>query len=68
MADERKRVAGELTAWHLAGLVARLPLTAQVLNFQEINPYGGPRPKNKKLEELIAWKEGMKLKMLADGA
>ena len=65
MASERKRVWGELAAWHMAHIVARLPFTAQVIDFREINPYGKPKPPNPELDRLIAWKNQQKMKALA---
>lgn len=65
MAEERKRVWGELAAWHLAGLVARLPFTAQALDPSKINPYGRERPQSEKLNALLAWKQEIKMKALA---
>jgi hypothetical protein len=39
MAAERKRVWGELAAWHLAGVVGHMPFVNATLRPQEINPY-----------------------------
>lgn len=39
MAAERKRVMGELAAWHLAGVVGHMPFVNATLRPQEINPY-----------------------------
>lgn len=39
MARARRSFAGELAAWHLAQLVARLPFTAEALVPDQINPY-----------------------------
>ena len=57
MCAERKRVWGELAAWHLAGVVARMPLTAVDLDPKEINPYRAPEPERedvRKAREFIA--------------
>ncbi len=40
MARERKRVMGELTAWHMAEITRRIG--GEVVNVQEINPYRPP--------------------------
>lgn len=63
MAGGRKRVMGELAAWHLAMLVARLPFTAKLLDPDQINPYRVERPKSAAMLELEAWKAGQTLKM-----
>lgn len=39
MATERKRVMGELAAWHLAGVGALMPFVNAKLSPQQINPY-----------------------------
>ena len=41
MAGARKRVDGQLFAWHLAGVVGHMPLTGRVLDAERINPFGG---------------------------
>ena len=41
MYAERRRVWGELAAWHLAGVVAYLPFTGKELDVQGIHPYPG---------------------------
>ncbi|VTR96046.1 unnamed protein product [Gemmata massiliana] len=40
MATARKRVDGQLSAWHLAGIVGFMPLTGKFLNPNAINPFG----------------------------
>ncbi len=40
MAAARKRVDGQLSAWHLAGVVGFMPLTGKVLDPERINPFG----------------------------
>ncbi|VTR92819.1 unnamed protein product [Gemmata massiliana] len=40
MAAGRKRVDGQLFAWHLAGVVGFMPLTGKVLDPERINPFG----------------------------
>lgn len=60
MATERRRFMGELSAWHLAGIIAYMPFTAARLNPTEINPYG-TKPTNPMIERLaklranLAW-------------
>ena len=39
MAAERKRVMGELAAWHAAMIVVFMPFTGKVLSPSAINPY-----------------------------
>ncbi len=38
MTQEKRRVAGELAAWHLCGVV--MCVTGAALNPQTLNPYG----------------------------
>lgn len=55
MAAEKKRFAGELTAWLLAGIVRHMPLTGRVLNPSEINPYKGVRRESPDLARIKAF-------------
>lgn len=41
MCAERKRVWGELAAWHLSGVVMYMPFVNARLSVQQVNPYGG---------------------------
>ncbi len=40
MCAEKKRVAGELAAWHLAGIAMLMPFVNAKLSVAAINPYG----------------------------
>ncbi len=40
MANARKRNAGALVAWHLAGVVGFMPFTGKPLDPNAINPFG----------------------------
>ena len=42
MAGERKRVAGELAAWHVIEILRRF--TGESLTVDELNPYSVPNP------------------------
>lgn len=55
MVAERKRVMGELAAWHLAGVGALMPFVNAKLSVQSINPYGGPSETAKKIESVRAF-------------
>lgn len=55
MARERQRSAGELAAWHVAMIVARIPLSGEVLDPAQINPYRAERPKCEALRKLEEW-------------
>lgn len=54
-ARERRRFDGELAAWHVAEIVARMPFGAVRLNPSEINPYRVVMPKSAKRIELENW-------------
>jgi hypothetical protein len=47
---------GLLTAWHLSGLVARLPLTGADLSPAAINPFRLSRAADRAIEEIRAWR------------
>lgn len=54
MAQARKRHEGELAAWHVAQIVARLPFTAVALDPTAINPYrGAPAPHREPTESEV---------------
>jgi len=55
MAQEKKRVMGELAAWHLAGVAAVMPLVNARLNPQSINPYRRASKMARKLAEVRAF-------------
>ncbi|AMV29287.1 hypothetical protein VT84_33135 [Gemmata sp. SH-PL17] len=40
MVGARKRVDGQLSAWHLAGIVGFMPFTGKALDPEQINPFG----------------------------
>lgn len=46
MAGERRRVWGELAAWHLAGVALFMPFVNAKLDPAEINPYKGNEPED----------------------
>lgn len=52
MAAERKRVMGELAAWHLAGVGAIMPFVNAKLDPQAINPYRGGQRMARKVQEV----------------
>lgn len=52
MAAERKRVMGELAAWHLSGVAAVMPFVNAKLNPKAINPYRRADAMAKKLAEV----------------
>lgn len=57
MAREHKRSTGELAAWHVSQIVARIPFGgATNLDPEKINPYGIQRPKSAELIALEKWK------------
>ena len=51
MTDAKRRFVGEVTAWHLAGIVAYMPFTGTQLSPAEINPYR-VEPANPLIERL----------------
>ncbi len=65
MADERKRQQGELSAWHLAGIVGSIPFTGKSLNPSEINPYKTDRHESPHLAKIKSLIAGMGLAALA---
>lgn len=67
MAGERKRVMGEIFAWHLAGVVGHMPFTARALNPADINPYKGVRRDSPQLARIKAVIASMTLRAIARG-
>jgi hypothetical protein len=55
MAAEAKRHRGELAAWHVAQVVARLPFTGEVLDPRQINPYREQTPPSDAAVRLERW-------------
>lgn len=54
-ARERRRFAGELAAWHMANIVARIPFAGTPPNPTDVNPYRIVKAKSKELIELERW-------------
>jgi hypothetical protein len=55
MAAERKRVWGQLAAWHVSQVLAHMPFTAAAYEPDEINPYKGDRPEDPGLARIKAF-------------
>lgn len=60
MAAERKRVMGELAAWHVAQVVARIPFAGAPPDPATINPYREQRPPTEAQLRLERWKKKRK--------
>jgi hypothetical protein len=70
MYGERRRVMGELAAWHLAGVVGFIPFTGKELSVQEIHPYKGDEPEDEgvaRIKAFIARRRWAALVNLAKG-
>jgi len=39
MAAEKKRIAGELAAWHVIELIKRIPFASEAPSVNDLNPY-----------------------------
>lgn len=57
MADGKRKFSGDLAAWHVAMICARMPFTAVALDPMAINPYrsGKPSGKSSAMAELEKW-------------
>jgi len=66
MATSRRRQMGELAAWCVCWIIARMPLTGTVLDPLTINPYATEPPpeKSKELAELEAWQAKKKWQII----
>lgn len=56
-ARERRRFAGELAAWHMANIVARVPFAGTPPNPADANPYRVVKAKSKELIALEEWQQ-----------
>ncbi len=54
-ARERRRFEGELAAWHMANVVARIPFAGRPPEPGDVNPYRVVRAKSEKLRALEEW-------------
>lgn len=64
MAGERRRVAGELAAWHVA-MVATM-LGAKNVNVQELNPYRERAEPTEAARRLDRWKKRRQFRSWVD--
>lgn len=55
MAAERKRTWGLLAAWHMAGVLARMPFNALQIDPHEVNPFKGDEPEDPGLARIKAF-------------
>lgn len=57
MVKAKLRTMGDLAAWHVAHILARMPITAVALDPREINPYrfGESKATTEAMEKLKAW-------------
>lgn len=67
-AEGHRHFAGELAAWHLAGIVAHLPLTGRVLDPAQINPYrlAAANAGSAAAEELRRWHRKRQMRAMVD--
>lgn len=65
MATERRRFLGELTAWQVAQIVARIPFTGVALDPAKINPYRQHVGESPAMERLRKWQAKRRLTVLA---
>lgn len=68
MCAEKKRVMGELAAWHLAGVALLMPFVNAKLNVQQINPYKGETRQSSQVEAVRAFIAARGLAALAGSA
>jgi hypothetical protein len=64
MASERRRFLGELAAWHAAEIIRRLPLTAEALDPDRINPYRVEPPVTEAMRRLEEWRAKRRWKVM----
>ncbi len=65
MSAEKRRVAGELTAWHLCGVVKLI--SGAALNPSKLNPYRTTKPESAKMARVKAAIQRIAWQVLTDG-